>query len=150
MLININGQNYTRWEDVPEELRKQLAVKLPDADKNGVPDVFEGNLASLGDLAAGAQTVVTSMSVDGQQFGSVAQLPPEMQELLRNTLGIFAPGSVAAPAPGTPAAPAPAAVVPPNAPWPLQPGQVMLNGVPTVVGETTPAKKSWIKRLFGG
>ena len=36
-------------------------------------------------------------------------------------------------APGTPTAPT---VVPPNAPSPLQPGQVMLNGVPTPVSDT--------------
>ena len=40
--------------------------------------------------------------------------------------------------------------VPPNAPWPLQPGQVMLNGVPTTVGDATPAKKGFSRRLFGG
>ena len=42
MQINVNGQNYTRWEDVPAEVRQQLAATLPDADKNGVPDLFEG------------------------------------------------------------------------------------------------------------
>ena len=150
MLININGQNYTKWEDVPQELRAQLAAQLPDADKNGIPDVFEGNLASLGNLPTNGQPMITSMTFDGQSVNSVGQLPPQVQEMLRNTLGIFQPGSVAAPPPGTPAAPPAPAVVPPNAPWPLQPGQVMLNGVPTVVGETAPPKKSWIKRLFGG
>ena len=150
MLININGQNYSRWEDVPEELRTKLAAQLPDADKNGIPDVFEGNLASLGSLPTNGQPMITSMSFDGQSVSSVGQLPPEVQEMLRNTLGIFAPGSVAAPPPGAPTAPAAPPVVPPNAPWPLQPGQVMLNGVPTSVSETAPPKKSWIKRLFGG
>ena len=42
MQINVNGQNYSRWEDVPAEVRQQLAATLPDADKNGVPDLFEG------------------------------------------------------------------------------------------------------------
>jgi hypothetical protein len=153
MLININGQNYDKWEDVPEDVRKQVAAKLPDADQNGVPDVFEGNLASLGNLGnlAGGQTTFTSISIDGQQVDSLGQLPPEVQEMLRNTLGIYQPGSVAAPPPGTPGTTpvTPGAAVPANAPWPLQPGQVMLNGVPTTVG-AEPPKKSWWKRLFGG
>jgi hypothetical protein len=144
MLININGQSYTTWEDVPEDIRKQVAAKLPDANQNGVPDVFEGDLSSLANLA-NAQTTFTSISVDGQPVSSLGQLPPEVQEMLRNTLGIVQPGSVAAPPPGTPAAPG---VAPPNAAWPLQPGQVMLNGVPTTPG-VEPPKKSWLKRLFG-
>jgi hypothetical protein len=153
MLINVNGQNYSTWEDVPPEVRQQLAATLPDADKNGVPDLFEGN---LGGLPAGAQTFAsTSIIVDGKPVQSAADLPPEMQAKLQQALGMLGPmfGATATPtaavppAPGTPTAPG---GVPPNAPWPLQPGQVMLNGVPTVVGETTPAKKSWWKRLFGG
>jgi hypothetical protein len=151
MLININGQNYGKWEDVPEDVRKQLATTLPDADQNGVPDLFEGNLAGLGNLPMNGQPTFTSISVDGQQVSSLGQLPPEVQEMLRNTLGIYQPGSVAAPPPGTPGTTPvnPPAAVPPNASWPLQPGQVMLNGVPTTPGAEAP-KKSWWKRLFGG
>jgi hypothetical protein len=175
MLININGQNYSTWDEVPDDIKQKVAAKLPDADGNGIPDVFEGNLSSLGNLAAAAaasgQPATTSFStivVDGQQVNSLGQLPPEIQEMLQKTLGIYQPGSVAAP-PGTPGAPAqvaPGAAVPPNASWPiqpgaqpatppvtqpgLQPGQVMLNGVPTVVGETAPPKKGFFRRLFGG
>jgi hypothetical protein len=151
MLININGQNYDTWEAVPADLRQKLAAKLPDANQNGVPDVFEGNLEGLGNLAG--QTTFTSMSIDGQPVSSVGQLPPEVQELLRKSLGIYQPGSVAAPPPGTPGTtpvmPAPGSAVPPNAPSPLQPGQIMLNGVPTTPGAEAP-KKPWFKRLFGG
>ena len=149
MQINVNGQNYSRWEDVPAEVRQQLAATLPDADKNGVPDLFE-----TGALPAGAQTFAsTSIMVNGQPVQSAADLPPEMQAKLQQALGMlgshvrYGDHATAAvpPAPGTPAAPAA-----PNAPWPLQPGQVMLNGVPTTVGDATEAKKPWWKRLFGG
>jgi hypothetical protein len=144
MLININGQNYNSWDEVPADIKQQVAAKLPDADGNGVPDVLEGNLASLGDLAAtGQATTFTSLSVDGQPVSSLGQLPPEVQELLRSTLGIYQPGSVAAPPPAA------AGAVPPNAPGPLQPGQVMLNGVPTTVGAEAPAKKKWWKFWVG-
>jgi hypothetical protein len=146
MQINVNGQNYSRWEDVPAEVRQQLAATLPDADKNGVPDLFEGN---LGGLPAGAQTFAsTSIMVNGQPVQSAADLPPEIQAKLQQAFGMLGPmfGTPATPPPpGTPAAPAS-----PNAPWPLQPGQVMLNGVPTSVGDSTEVKKPWWKRLFGG
>jgi hypothetical protein len=145
MQINVNGQNYSRWEDVPAEVRQQLASTLPDADKNGVPDLFE-----TGALPAGAQTFAsTSIMVNGQPVQSAADLPPEIQAKLQQALGMLGPmfGTAATPPPpGTPAAPAT-----PNAPWPLQPGQVMLNGVPTTVGDgSTAVKKPWWKRLFGG
>jgi hypothetical protein len=147
MLINVNGQSYTAWEDVPPEVRQQLAATLPDADKNGVPDLFEGN---LGGLPAGAQTFAsTSIVVNGQPVQSAADLSPEMQAKLQQALGMIGPmfgTATTPPPPGTPAAPAT-----PNAPWPLQPGQVMLNGVPTTVGDgSTAVKKPWWKRLFGG
>ncbi|WP_028651467.1 hypothetical protein [Nocardioides halotolerans] len=142
MLININGQSYTRWEDVPEDVRAQLAATLPDTDHNGVPDLLEGNLSGVQAMVQGAMQSggtpaqsFTSVSVDGQQVSSLGQLPPEVQELLKNTLGIFQPGSVVAPPPATGTS--------------LQPGQVMLNGVPTTVGEAVEVRKPWWKRIFG-
>jgi hypothetical protein len=146
MQINVNGQNYSRWEDVPADVRQQLGSTLPDADKNGIPDLFEGN---LGGLPANAQTFAsTSIMVNGQQVQSGADLPPEIQAKLQQALGMLGPmfaTPATPPAPGTPAA-APT----PNAPGPLQPGQVMLNGVPTAVGDTAGVKKPWWKRIFGG
>jgi hypothetical protein len=150
MQINVNGQNYSRWEDVPAEVRQQLAATLPDADKNGVPDLFESN---LGGLPAGAQTFAsTSILVNGQPVQSAADLPPEMQAKLQQALGMLGPMFGTATTPATqpaPGAPAVPTAVPPNA-SPLQPGQVMLNGVPTTVGDVTPAKKGLFRRLFGG
>jgi hypothetical protein len=142
MQINVNGQNYSRWEDVPAEVRQQLASTLPDADKNGVPDLFEGN---LGGLPAGAQTFAsTSIIVNGQPVQSAADLPPEMQAKLQQALGMLGPMF------GTATTPAAPTAVPPSAPWPLQPGQVMLNGVPTTVADAAPAKKGFWRRIFGG
>jgi hypothetical protein len=150
MQINVNGQNYSRWEDVPAEVRQQLASTLPDADKNGVPDLFE-----TGALPTGAQTFAsTSIMVNGQPVQSGADLPPEIQAKLQQALGMLGPmfgTATTPPLPGTPAVPgAPGTPAAPNAPWPLQPGQVMLNGVPTAVGDATTVKKPWWKRLFGG
>ncbi|QIG41364.1 hypothetical protein G5V58_24145 [Nocardioides anomalus] len=150
MQIIVNGQSYTRWEDVPEAVRTQLAATLPDTDHNGVPDMLEGNLSGLSQLAGQAQTF-TSVSVDGQPVSSLGQLPPEVQELLQKTLGLAQPGSVAAPPPAPGAAPAAPATPATGTPAPpLQPGQVMLNGVPTTPGDITEPRKPWWKRLFGG
>ncbi len=149
MQINVNGQDYARWEDVPAEVRQQLAATLPDADKNGVPDLFEGN---LGGLPTSAQTFAsTSIVVNGQQVQSAADLPPEIQAKLQQALGMLGPmfgTATTPPPPGTPAAPATPGT--PGSPGPHQPGQVMLNGVPTTVDDATAVKKPWWKRIFGG
>ncbi|MDX6373213.1 MAG: hypothetical protein QOD98_2201 [Nocardioidaceae bacterium] len=145
MQINVNGQNYSRWEDVPAEVRQKLAATLPDADKNGVPDLFE-----TGALPTGTQTFAsTSIIVNGQPVQSAADLSPEMQAKLQQALGMIAPmfgtaGMPTAAVPGQTPTPAPGAPPPP-----LADGQVMLNGVPTVVGGSTPAKKGFFRRLFG-
>jgi hypothetical protein len=137
MQINVNGQNYSRWEDVPPDVRQQLAATLPDADKNGIPDLLEGNLSAL---PTGAQTFAsTSIMVNGQSVNSLDQLPPEVRNTLHQVFGWAAPVAGTTP-PAAPQAPTP----------PLGPGQVMLNGVPTTVGDAEPAKESWWRRLFGG
>ncbi len=146
MDINVNGQSYSRWDDVPADVRQQLLAVLPDADKNGVPDLFETGALPT-NLPGGAQTFAsTSIVVNGQPVSSLDQLPPEVRETLHQVFGWAAPVLGPAPVPGAPAAPG----TPPPASWPLQPGQVMLNGVPTNVGETAQPKKSWWRRLFGG
>ena len=140
MLINVNGQSYASWEDVPLEVRQQLATTLPDADQNGVPDLFEGN---LGGLPTGAQTFAsTSIVVDGKPVRSAAELPPEVQAKLQQALGLLGPMLGTTPPTSTPPST--------SAQPPLQPGQVMLNGVPTVVEQTTPPRKGFLRRLFGG
>jgi hypothetical protein len=124
--INVNGQSYSRWEDVPPEVRQQLAATLPDADRNGIPDLLEGNLSGL--------PIGTPGGV--QAFGWPAT-------------AAAAPPAAAPPAAAPPAA-APPAAAPPAASGPLQPGQVMLNGVPTDVSATAQPRKGWWRRLFGG
>ncbi len=145
MQINVNGQNYDSWESVPAEVRQELAAMLPDADKNGVPDLFE-----TGALPPGAQTFASaSIMVNGQTVNSISDLPPDVLERLHQSFGWAAPmfGT-----PTNPAAPTPttAAATPPLPPASrLEPGQVLLNGVPTTVGDGQPAKKNWWRRLFG-
>jgi hypothetical protein len=98
MQINVNGQTYARWEDVPPDVRQQLAATLPDADRNGIPDLLEGNLSGLPTGMPATGQTFTSISVNGQDVGSVGELPPEVQQVLRQAFGW--PGTVAA-APAT-------------------------------------------------
>ncbi|MCW2797431.1 hypothetical protein [Nocardioides sp.] len=142
MQIMVNGQQYDSWDAVPPEIRQQLAAKLPDADKNGIPDLFEG-----GGLPMSSSSVITSTSfaVDGKTYDNVASLPAEVQAVLRNML----PGLTGAAAPAaTPplAVPAPAAAPAPTVGQPLAEGEVMLNGVPTRVGSEPARKKHWWRR----
>jgi hypothetical protein len=148
--INVNGQNYDKWEDVPAEVRQQLATTLPDADKNGVPDLFE-----TGELPTGAQTFTSSsIIVNGQPVQSAADLPPELQAKLQQALGMIAPMFGTAAMPGMPTTAVtgqpPATPVPGVPAPPLTDGQVMLNGVPTTVGAAQPPKKGLFRRIFGG
>ena len=146
--INVNGQTYSRWDDVPPEVRQKLAAALPDADRNGVPDLFE-----TGALPPGA-VVGTAVVVNGQPVSSLDQLPPQVRERLHQVFG-WAPPAPGVPAPTStpPAATPPAATTPastPPAPPSLAPGQVMLNGVPTTVGGATEPTRSWWRRLLRG
>ena len=89
MQINVNGQNYSRWEDVPAEVRQQLAATLPDADKNGVPDLFEGTSARLPTGARRPSPAPRSWSTARRSVGD--HLPPEIQQQLQQALGCSAP-----------------------------------------------------------
>jgi hypothetical protein len=139
MKVFINGQSYDDWSQLPPEIKQQLAATLPDADHNGVPDVFEGVLPTGSGLTqTGPNTfTATSINVNGQEFGSISELPPEIRQTLQQVFG----AGLAASAP-----PAPAAV--PNAASVPAPGQVVLNGQPVAV-EPAQQKKGFFQRLFG-
>ena len=131
---------------MPAEVRQQLAATLPDADNNGIPDLFE-----TGALPPGAQTFASaSIMVNGKTVHSASDLPPEMQQQLQRALGWAAPmfgATATTDTVVTSPTPAPTAGDPP-APQ-LAPGQVLLNGVPTTIGDGGPEKKSWWRRLLG-
>lgn len=91
-VIVIDGKTYNDVNEMPLEIRQkyeQAIRSLGDANNNGIPDAFE-NLNILADkdkngvpdivenLVAG-QASVSSMKiiVDGQEFNSIENLPPE-------------------------------------------------------------------------
>ena len=137
MNIIANGQQYNDWASLPPDVKQALAQTLPDANHNGVPDLFEQPRGTTG--AANFSSLM--VNVNGQSYTSAAQLPPEMQEMLRQALG----GLIGT---GTPPQPGPGNAAPYSTPPPaasVTPGQVLLNGVPTSV-EEKPKKKHWWQR----
>lgn len=83
MEININGQRYDDWHQVPQEIRSQLAA-LPDADGNGIPDILEGKGFGAGGSLP-QPTIITSSSINlnGQPINSLADLPPGVIDKIR-------------------------------------------------------------------
>lgn len=132
MNIIVNGQQYADWASIPAGVRRMLAQTLPDMDEDGVPDLLEHPPGVTGSNMVSSLTV----NVNGQTYTSADQMPPELQELLRQALGGLTGAGTAAPTPAGPAAPA----------APLPTDQVLLNGVPTPV-DPKPEKKRWWQRL---
>ena len=75
-MINVNGQQFGSWQDVPPEIRAKLA-HLPDRNGDGIPDVLQGDTSGLG---PGATTVTsTSFSVNGVEYASIDDLPAALR-----------------------------------------------------------------------
>jgi hypothetical protein len=138
MNIFSNGQQYNDWASLPPEVKQKLAASLPDLNHNGVPDLLEAAGAT------GTNPLSSVMvNVNGQTYTSADQMPPEMQEMLRQALGGLT-GLIGA---GTPPQPGPGNAVPASAAptTDVASDQVLLNGVPTHV-EEKPEKKHWWQR----
>jgi hypothetical protein len=145
--ITVNGTSYSSWDDVPDDLKQQLAGALPDADGNGVPDLFEGD-AGLADLLKRGSHVTTSTSIQvgDQTYASMAELPEGMQELMKRALSLTEHVGAATPEmrEATAAAAAPPPAVPPAVPGP---NQVVLNGETVDLSAPAP-RKGFFRRLF--
>lgn len=105
MSINVNGQEYGSWDEVPPELRALFAA-LPDADRDGTPDILQGGTGT--NAFTNVTTVTTtSYTVDGTQYGSLEEMPDALRRQVGDLLGALdtpAPGGAAEP----PARPEPA------------------------------------------
>ena len=87
MDVVINGTRYASWDEVPPELRATLGKALPDNDGDGVPDMFSGAAPA----PKGRQVFTrTSITVNGQTYGSLDEVPAEIREALRQA-GLGAP-----------------------------------------------------------
>ena len=90
--IVFNGKTYNSLEEMPPMERQayeQMANILVDKNGNGIPDLFEG------DVAKNVMTAYSSMiNVNGQNYADMNELPPYVREKIKsafnmmNTLGI--------------------------------------------------------------
>lgn len=102
-LIVIDGKTYNSVDEMPPDVRanyeqamKSLKEKgrngfpnqfeninniLKDQDVNGIPDIFEG------DTSTQISTRSTRIIVNGKEYNSVDELPPDTRERYEQTMG---------------------------------------------------------------
>ncbi len=76
-MIKFNGQTYASVEDMPPEVRQvyeRMLKLLPDEDKNGEPDLLQGNAANVD------MVVTSSITVDGEVYTNEDDMPPEVRQ----------------------------------------------------------------------
>ena len=81
-MINFNGKEYNDIDEMPPEIRAAYQAMLSvfaDADRNGMPDVFEGkgsaSVVNLGDAFVG-QSGFSKIVFEGKTYSSPDELPP--------------------------------------------------------------------------
>ena len=75
--INFNGKSYSSLEEMPAAERMmydQIMSVFKDEDKNGVPDIFEGDI-----VKNVTNFATTSYVVDGRSVQSLEHLPLEVR-----------------------------------------------------------------------
>lgn len=79
--ITFNGREYTSADEMPPDVRRaydELIAGLPDANRNGVPDVLE-------QPPAGGDTF-TAIVVNGKTYDRVEEMPAEVRALYERAL----------------------------------------------------------------
>lgn len=147
-LIVIDGQTYNNVSEMPPEVRaryEQAMRSLGDEDRDGMPDVFTA--------AAPAPVMSSGMKfvVDGREYNSIDDLPPEARAKYEQAMGIldknqdgmpdFLEGmlgkALLTPAqPGAPAAPTPRPAL-----------RIPQSASPTIAPETS---NGWTLVIAGG
>lgn len=101
-LIIINGKTYNSLDEMPEDVRKQyeeVLSTLKDENKNHIPDAFE-NMTIFADKGRDGMPDVfenissnvlvsgsTKIIVDGKEFSSLADLPPDVRASYEQAMG---------------------------------------------------------------
>ena len=83
--IIFNGQEYTSVEAMPEQVRRayqQTLAQLADTDRNGIPDILERGAAAN---VIGIQQ--SSITVNGQTYNSVGEMPAAVRWLYEQAMG---------------------------------------------------------------
>lgn len=84
MKITVNGKEYDSWDQVPAELRGTLAGALPDANHDGVPDLFQGGPLPTESIVRTS----TQITVGDKTYNSFDEVPEPLRETLRKA-GLF-------------------------------------------------------------
>ena len=85
--IVIGGREYHSRDELPAELREQfdrISGLLADKNGNGIPDGLEGTLPAqlLPPGTPPIQLVSQQIVVNGREFGSLEELPPDLRRQL--------------------------------------------------------------------
>lgn len=101
-LIVIDGKTYKSVDEMPEDVRRQYEQAMrsfKDQNANRVPDVFENNnvladknrngIPDVMENTAGAPIIASTMKVlvDGREFNSLDDLPPEARAKYEQAMG---------------------------------------------------------------
>ncbi|MGH7724946.1 MAG: SH3 domain-containing protein [Candidatus Eiseniibacteriota bacterium] len=93
--ILVNGRSYSSIEEMPPEDRRvyeETLRMLEDKDDDGIPDVLQGKRSGIG-----ANVIVATSNriiVNGKQFRSLDELPPEQRAQIAGFLGETGPEAV--------------------------------------------------------
>ena len=85
--IHFNGKTYNDLAEMPateREMYDQLMSVMQDADGNGVPDIFDGDVVSNI-----IEVVKKSGYGDGEQITALEQMSPEMRARLSKGIGLL-------------------------------------------------------------
>lgn len=147
-LIVIDGKTYNNVNEMPPDIRaryEQAMRGLEDVNRDGTPDVFTA--------AAPAPVIASGMKfvVDGQEYTSIADLPPEARAKYEQAMGILDKNQNGTPdflegmlgsmlqAPAQPGAPA--------TPTPRPASRIPQTASPTISPDTS---SGWTLVLLGG
>lgn len=89
--ITINGKTYGSIEEMPADVRRKYAEAmsvLADRDGNGVPDAIEGDSPDPNVISH--VTTSERIFVNGREYGSWDEVPPELRGLMSNGLRLGA------------------------------------------------------------
>lgn len=79
--IVVNGVEYASIDEMPPHVRsayEQAMVRLPDADRDGTPDVLQ-----CGSPSSVQITTETKYTVNGVEYASFDAMPPEIRAIVR-------------------------------------------------------------------
>jgi hypothetical protein len=147
--ITVDGRTYSSLEEMPADVRRKyeetIGRLLADRDGNGVPDVLETGTVD-GAAVSHVTTTATVYEINGRQYASLDEVPPEFRELV---------GRLQARGPHDPSASPPNAVFPSAEPGPFDPvpppGRNIHMDWGTVAWLTTGlALAAWVAYLIWG